>query len=85
MDPKLSRPVTVRSLGVAYVIDPALSLSTVCQMLNFDSRFNFAATRDKLSIKKHHRAEAKSKLNENLKVFLTIFACFLSNLLFELK
>ena len=39
----------------------------------------------KLSIKKHHRAKAKSKLNENLKVYLTIFACFISNLLFELK
>ena len=42
----------------------------------FNGRFNFAATRDKLLIKKHHRAEAKSKLNENLKVYLTIFACF---------
>ena len=55
-------------LGVAYAIDPALSLSTVCQML-FDGRFNFVATRDKLLIKKHHRAKAKSKLNENLRCF----------------
>ena len=43
------------------------------------------AARDKLSIKKHYRAKAKSRLNKNIKVHLAIFAYFMSNLLFEMR
>ena len=42
------------------------------------------ATRDELSIKKHHRTEVKSRLNKNMKVYLAIYANFVSNLLLEM-
>ena len=39
---------------------------------------------NKLSIKKFYRTEAKSRLNKNMEVYLTIYAYFISNLLSEI-
>ena len=43
------------------------------------------AARHKLSIKKHYRAETKSRLNKNIEVYLAIYSYFMSSLLFEMK
>ena len=49
----------------------------------FDSRFNFADTRDKLLIKDQHKTEVKSSLNENMEVYLATVTYFMCDLLFE--
>ena len=41
--------------------------------------------RYKVSIKKHYRAEAKSRLNKNIDIFKAIYAFFMSHLLFEMR